>query len=121
VLQITANGPNRIDIEFSGKVGSEEMRIALDDLITQSKDIEHGRILYRIEDMELPSLGAIGVELSRLPELFRLIGKFDRAAVIANQKWIQKVGEIEGALIPGLKIKGFNPGEEAEAEAWLEG
>ncbi len=121
MFRVIPNGPNRIDIEFSGKLDSDEMRTALDELIGKSKNVEHGRMLYRIEDFELPTLGAIGVELSRLPELFRLIGKFDRAAVLASKKWIQTVSEIEGALIPGLKIKAFDLDEEAAAEAWLAG
>ena len=119
MFRITPNGPNRIDIEFSGKLDSDDMKIALDELVSSAKDIEHGRMLYRIRDFELPTLGAIGVELSRLPDLFRLIRNFDRAAVLADKKWIQTVGEIEGALIPGLKIKAFDPDEEALAEAWL--
>ena len=31
------------------------------------------------------------------------------------------MGEIEGALIPGLKIKAFDLGEADEAERWLAG
>ncbi len=75
-------------------------------------------MLYRIDDFALPTLGAIGVEMSRLPELFELIGKFDRSAVLAEKKWIQSASELEGALIPGLTIKTFDLDE--EAEAWLE-
>ena len=62
---------------------------------------------------------AIGVELQRLPVLFRLIRKFDRVAVVADKTWVQKVSEIEGAFIPGVVIKGFDPDEEDAAEAWL--
>jgi hypothetical protein len=121
MFRVVPNGPNRIDIEFGGKLDSDEMKIALDELISKAKDVEHGRMLYRIEDFEIPTLGALGVELSRLPDLFRLIGKFDRVAVLADKKWVQTASEIEGALIPGLKIKAFDPDEAAEAEAWLAG
>jgi hypothetical protein len=51
--------------------------------------------------------------------MFSLIRNFDRAAAIANKRWLRTVREIEGALIPGLKIRGFEPGEEAAAEAWF--
>ena len=121
MFRVTPNGPNRIDIEFSGKVDSDEMKMALDQLISEAEGIEHGRMLYRIGDFKFPTLGAIRVELSRLPELFRLIGNFDRAAVLADKAWIKKISELEGALIPGLKIKAFDPDEEAQAEAWLAG
>ena len=119
MFTVTPNGPNRVDIEFGGKLDSDEMKIALDELVYQTKDIKNGRMLYRIDDFALPTLGAIGVELSRLPSLFGLIRNFDRCAVLVNKKWIKKLSEIEGALIPGLDIKGFNRDEEAAAEAWL--
>ena len=119
MFHVVANGPNRIDIEFGGKLDSEEMKVALDELVSKSEGIEHGRMLYRVNDFKIPTLGAIAVEFSRLPKMFRLIGKFDRAAVLADKEWVQKASEIEGALIPGLEIKAFDLDEANEAERWL--
>lgn len=119
MLKIESKGPNRVDLELNGKLDSDDMRTALDELVEKSQAVENGKMLYRIADFELPTLGAIGVEMSRIPELFRLIKKFDRVAVLTEKKWIQKAGEIEGALIPGLEIKAFSMDDEAEAEAWL--
>lgn len=120
MFQVTPNGPNRVDIEFGGKLDSDQMKVALDELEEKTLGIEHGKMLYRVKDFNVPTLGALGVELIRLPAMFRLIGRFDRAAVLADQDWVQKASEIEGALIPGLKIKAFDLDEEDEAEAWLE-
>ena len=120
MFKVVSNGPNRLDIEFGGKIDSNEMKAALDDLLEKSKNIKHGKMLYRIGEFDFPTLGAIGVEMSRLPELFRLIRNFDRAAVLSEKKWVQKISEIEGAMIPGLEIKAFNLDNEAEAEAWLD-
>lgn len=119
MFKVTQNGENRLDIELSGKLNSEEMTVALDDLISKSEDIENGTMLYEIIDFHLPSLGAIGIELSRLPSMFRLIRKFVRAAVLSDKKWLQRASELEGALIPGLEIKAFYRDQRAEAEAWL--
>jgi len=119
MFSVTPNGPNRIDMEFSGKLDSDEMRIALDELVSKSEGIENGRMLYRVGDFALPTLAAIGIELSRLPSMFGLIGKFSRCAVLADQNWIKTISEFKGALIPGLEIKGFSLEHEAEAEAWL--
>lgn len=121
MFTVEANGPNRVDIQLSGKLDAEAMKVALDDLIGKTKDIEHGTMLYEIGDFDIPTLGAIGVELSRLPQLFGLIRRFDRAAVLADQAWIQTISEIEGALFPGLEIKAFDRDQRAEAEAWLAG
>ncbi len=119
MFKITQNGMNRLDIEMSGKLDAEGMKIALDELINKSKDIENGKMLYEIIDFHLPSLKAIGIEFSRIPSMFGFLKKFDRAAVLTDKTWLKKISEFEGALIPGLEIKAFNSNQKVEADAWL--
>jgi len=119
MFKVTQNGMNRLDIEMSGKLNSEEMKIALDELVSKSKNIENGKMLYDVIDYHLPSLGAIGIEFSRLPSMFRLMKKFKRADVLTDKTWLKKVSEFEGDLYPGLEIKAFNRDQKEEAEAWL--
>ena len=119
MFNVSQNGPNRLDLEFEGKLNSDDMRAALDALVEQSKGIQSGRMLYKIGDFKIPTLGAIGIEFSRIPELFKLMKQFDRAAVLCNKKWVQKVSEFEGMLIPGLEIKAFDYDDKESAEAWL--
>ena len=119
MFKITQNGSNRLDIELSGKLNAEEMKIALDELVSKSKNIEHGKMLYDVIDFHLPSLEAIVIEFSRLPSMFGLIKKFNRAAVLTDKTWLKKVSEFEGAFVPGLEIKAFNRDQKVEAEAWL--
>jgi len=119
VFKVIQNGMNRLDIEMSGKLDAEGMKVALDELVSKSNNIEHGKMLYEVIDFHLPSLSAIGIEFSRLPSMFGLMKKFDRAAVLTDKVWLQKVSELEGALYPGLEIKAFNRDQKTEAEAWL--
>lgn len=119
MFEVTYNGGNRLDIRLEGKLNRDEMQLALDELAEKSAPIEKGRMLYRVEDFQLPTLGAIGLEFARLPKMFKLIGKFERAAVLADEGWVRRASEIEGALIPGLQIKAFSLAEEDEAEDWL--
>ena len=119
MFKVVKYGANRLDIELSGKLNSSNMKVVLDELLSSAEDIKQGKILYRMEDFDIPTFGAIGVELFRLPELFKLIRKFNRIAVLVDKHWIKKVSEVEGALIPGLEIKAFNLDEEAEAKNWL--
>ena len=119
MYRVIPNGRNRLDVELSGKLDRDGMRVALDELTSKAEKIEHGRLLFRIPEFDLPTLGAIGVELSRLPELFRFIVKFERIAVLAGDSWVQTVSEIEGALLPGITVKGFALDDERQAEAWL--
>lgn len=43
MFKVTQNGTNRPDIELSGKLDTEEMKIALNELINKSKDIAKRR------------------------------------------------------------------------------
>lgn len=120
MMNITKVGSNRVDVEFSGKLDSEQMTKVLDGIFTAIEDMEHGVLLYRIGKLEIPTMGAIAVELKNLPKIFRMIRKIDRIAVVCDQDWIQTWAEIEGKLIPGLEMKSFDLDDEIEAVAWLD-
>lgn len=120
MFQVTRNGENRLDVQFSGKLDRAEMNAAFDELNRQAEGIEHGRLLYRIDDLKMPTLGAIGVEVSRLLQMLRFVRRFERMAVVADKEWIRTASEIEGALMPGLTIKAFKKSQTEGAEAWLQ-
>ena len=119
MFKVTRVSANRLDIELSGKLDSAAMEVALDELVKKSEGIENGRIPYDVVDFHLPSLGAIGIEFSRLPSMLGLMKKFDRAAVLSDKAWLKMASEIEGALHPGLEIKAFSRDQRAGAETWL--
>lgn len=119
MLKITKNGPNRVDIDLSGRIDADNMRQALDDMLAASEDVTHGRMLYTIPEFAMPTLAAIGVEMTYLPKLFSLLGKFDRCAVLTDAAWLKKAAEIEGALFPGIEIKSFDLDQITIAEDWL--
>ncbi|WP_292292463.1 STAS/SEC14 domain-containing protein [Marivita sp.] len=119
MLKITKPEPNRVDIDLSGRIGSEEMGRALDDLLEMSQDVNEGRMLYTITSFAFPDMGAIAVEMARLPKMFGLLGRFDRCAVLCDAAWIRTAAEVEGALFPGIDIKAFELHDREQAEAWL--
>lgn len=119
MFTVTKIAANRVDIELSDKLDSEEMKRALDELVEQSKDVENGLMLYDIIDFQMPSMGALAIEFSKLPSLFGLIRKYQRIAVLSDKNWIKKASEIEGMLIPGCEIKAFDRDQKEAAEIWL--
>lgn len=119
MLNVEKTGINRLDIQLSGKLDTQEMKLALDALISKSENITGGKMMYEIIDFHLPSFGAIAIEFSRLPSMFGLMKKFDRVAVLTDKAWLKKASELEGALFPGLEIKAFSRDQKTEAEAWL--
>lgn len=121
MFKVTLKDNKRLDIEMSGSLNSEGMRRALDELVNKSEGIVHGRMLYDVVDFHLPSLAAVAIEFSRLPSMFGFLTKFDRAAVLTDKAWLQRVSEFEGRLIPGVEIKAFAREQREQAEAWLAG
>ncbi|RBO82359.1 STAS/SEC14 domain-containing protein [Marinomonas aquiplantarum] len=119
MFRIEKQGDNHLHIELDGQMDSEQMEVALNEFILLAQGIEQGTMLYEIVAFHMPSFSAIGIKISKLPTLFSLVGKFRKAAVLTDEKWLQKVSEIEGLLIPGLDIKAFPLAEKAVAEAWL--
>lgn len=119
MLSVSKPTPNRIDIAFDGQIDTDEMRSVLEEFISLADDIENGVLHYTITDFSWPALSSIGVKFGQLPKLFGLLSRFDKAAVVTDTSWIRTAAEIEGAIIPGLKIKGFTPDQADDAEAWL--
>lgn len=120
MLTVTKSGPTRIDVAIEGEVDADAMRRGLDELIAQSEGISSGRMLVEAPEFVMPSPGAIGVELTRLPKLMGLIRRFDRAALVSDSEWLRRAAEMEGAVIPGLEVKAFPLTARTEAEAWLD-
>jgi len=119
MFKVTRTSENRLDLEMSGKLNSQDVKIALDELVSKSKNIENGKMLYDVIDFRLPSIGAIAIEFSLLPTVFGLLKNFDRTAILTDKLWLKKLSELEGLLYPGLQIKAYNRNQRAEAEAWL--
>jgi len=119
MFKVTRTGTNRLDIEMSGKLNAQEVKIAMDELTSNSENIKNGKLLYDVIDFRFPSIGGIATEFSVLPAVFELLRKFDRTAILTDKRWLKKLSELEGLLYPGLEIKAYNRNQRAEAEAWL--
>ena len=119
MIRIIKVAEDRIDIELNGKLDKEQMKAALDELEAKAGDMHEGKMLYTITEFHLPTLSAVIHEFSRLPSMLSLIRNFRRAAVVTDKGWLQKASEIEGALLPWLKIKAFDLNEREAAEIWL--
>ena len=46
MFEVIRHGTNRLDITLSGKLNADEMKIAMDALVSKSENIENGRMLY---------------------------------------------------------------------------
>jgi len=110
---------DRLDITMSGKLDTDGMTRALDELVEKSEGIVDGRMLYDVVEYHLPSLGAIALEFSRMIPMLKLMRRFERAAVLCDQQWIRTVSGLEGLLMPHLSIRAFRRDDRVDAERWL--
>ncbi|HIF74474.1 MAG TPA: STAS/SEC14 domain-containing protein [Porticoccaceae bacterium] len=86
MLCVFPNSRDRVNIEFTEMQDAEAMVTALDELFLHSKNIEQGKKLYRIKKLHWQPIDGIMVELSKLPELFKLMRKVDRIAVVTEKE-----------------------------------
>lgn len=121
MLKIDRQSEKLFLIEFSGAVSSQELETELDKFLEQSRDVKGGKLIYRIDDFDFPGLGLVMVKLQRLPKLLGLFSRFDKAAVVSDKNWLNRLAEFEGMLIPGFEIKAFAKEDEAAAMTWLDG
>ena len=120
MFEIERRGEQRLDIVMEGRLDSEGMRKALDELVEKCAGISDGKMLFDVVDYQLPTMSAITIEFARLPKMLGLIRGFSKAAVLTDEAWLKAISELEGKLIPGLQIKAFERSQKAAAEQWLD-
>jgi len=121
MLNITKPKPDQIDISIAGKIEADEMRAGLDQLLAFTEGMTGGKMLYKIDDFDLLSMGALAVEMRYLPKLFGLLKHIDRVALLSNTEWVKKAARVEGTIFPGLTIETYILHEVSVAQTWLDG
>lgn len=119
MLTVTPESDTLIRLEASGTIDAAAMEKGLEELLRLTRDRERVNMLYIVKGITMPELSALAVEMKYIARLFGLLRKMRRVAVVSDQGWVRTAAEIEGALIPGLRIKAFDAREEAAARAWL--
>ena len=119
MLKMGKESETLFTIHLDGRITAAEMNAELDKLLEMSADVKGGRLLYDVRNFKMPEFGALVVEFRKLPALLGLIRRFDKAALLAEETWLRKFAEWEGALFPGLEIRSFSHDEEQAAREWL--
>jgi hypothetical protein len=120
-VRVELEGPSLIRLEGSGEIDADGMEEALDAFLTAAEPLESFDMLYLVNGLRVPTLGAIRVELARFGRLWSLLPRLGRVALVADQGWVRAAAKAESAVIPGLAVRTFEPGEEADARQWLAG
>lgn len=98
---------------------SEDIALAmatLDDRLSRPGDV---RCYIEAEDMDHVTIGAM---LKDVLYGLRHVGdvpRFDRFAIVADQKWLHALAKFEDKLLIGVEVRAFAPQERDAARAWI--
>ena len=106
-------------VDVTGTIDAISMETGLEAFLAATAGLDHLDILYRIHGMDLPTLGAIAVELQHLPALFGVLARMRKVALIADRHWIEVAAQAEAGIFRSIRLAVFQPGQELEARAWL--
>ena len=119
IFTVDDEGGGLLRVIVAGRIDAAAMETGLARFLEIAGRHERIDCLYLIEDLEMPTMGAIGVEFRHFGRLLSLVPKMRRCALLSNQAWVRNAARAEGALIPGLTMRIFDSGDEAGARAWL--
>ena len=60
----------------------------LDELVAKNEGIENGKMLYEVIDYQLPTLDAITLELSHMPEMFWSYKTLPASRGVVHKTWL---------------------------------
>jgi hypothetical protein len=119
MLEFIASPDDILALKISGSIRGEELDVIMDRLDTAMAN--HDQVHVFVETQ-----GIAGLELASLPHycsrampLFGKLRSFGRVAVVADQTWIRVGTRIEGAILPFIAYRTFEPDERDVALAWV--
>lgn len=113
--------PGVLALRVHGHVGREDMDKCFELLMENFEN--HPKIGVFIE-----VAGLTGFDTEALSEDFRrgyaLLGKldrFDRVAIVSDERWIRWLSRVESALLPGISYRTYTLAERGHALDWVQG
>ncbi len=105
-------------IRVNGKVLSTDIDRAME--AVEDMLISHQRVSFIVEIEELSGMSteAILKDLRYGVEQLKNLGRFHRAAVITDIKWIRAAAGVEDLFIPKVEVKAFSKEDRDVAISW---
>lgn len=103
----------------TGSVGKEEYRDVVISRVNEvALQFRHINFLVRLEtNMDNYSIGAF---LKYLKVSFQHFSKWNRMAIVSDERWVRKAYDTLSLLVPG-EIRGYPLAQYEEAKAWVSG
>ena len=115
MITITRTAPDRLDIVARGTLDERAVESAADEL---DRYLVEGAALL-IDLRELGDVTARGLARD-VVEGVRL-ARCRRIALVAEERWLRAASRVDGAVLPGVEVRAFEPHRMEAARDWLEG
>lgn len=111
--------PHVLGFRVSGKILSSDLDRTV--AAVEEKLTLHDRVSFfvEIDDLSGMSPEAILKDLRYGIEQLKNLGRFHRAVVVTDIKWIRAAANVEDLVIPKLEVKAFSKADRDVATIWV--
>lgn len=119
MIEFTQTGADDVvGIRVGGNVSTEDIELAIARL--EQKLDRHATVSFvaEIEDLSGVSPGALLKDITYGIQQMRHLGRFHRAAVVTDKRWLRAAVNLESRILPGVEVRPFYRRERELAYAW---
>ena len=103
---------------FTGQLMGDDYDACIADLETRLAGFPRIAVVSDLSDMQGVSLDAVGKDLRYAASKLGEFGRFARAAIVTDKRWLVTVTELAAHLMPNTEVRTFAQDERALALAW---
>jgi hypothetical protein len=119
MITYSSLSPRALEAVVEGRVTKEDIREAFERMDALMGSADKVDMLADVRAGVHIELAAIGEEMRHLSQVWRMLGKMDRVALVADPAWVRAIGRIESHLIPGIDYRVFDRDGAAGARAFV--
>jgi hypothetical protein len=108
-----------VGIRVDGRIDASDIETAMKALEEKLRTNERVSFFVEIDDLSGVSPEAILKDIRFGLEQLKNLGRFSRAAVVTDIKWIRAAAGVEDLLIPRVEVKAFSKMDRDVALAWV--
>lgn len=118
MIETLTSPPYVAAYRFTGQLSGEDYDACIADLEARLAQFPRIAVLIDLSDMQGVSLEAIGKDLRYAASKLGEFGRFARAAIVTDKRWLVTVTEFAAHLMPNTEVRTFAQDERILALAW---
>lgn len=118
MVEILDSSPHVGAYRVTGQLTGEDYDACVADLETRLARFSRIAVVSDLSDMQGVSLDAVGKDLRYAASNLGEFGRFARAAIVTDKRWMVTVTEFAAHPMPNMEVRAFAQEEHALALAW---